>query len=504
MMRRCRTYSLLLVSLLFAAEAYGQQCTYYLPYNQNFNTGFATDNGWLNTNLDTTLVFRENCWTQYNYRANGQWPMVSYLPHEQNYQLALRLIARHIGEGQSRVERTDLISPVFLDAPTVVKFDYCNRMVIQDPDSEWVQIDVSAERTGILQLGYISDTANPEYSYHIIQNIVMDPANGATDSMRSFRLDLRTRNITLTSVKQFAFKIMTDMTDVYFTNIYIDNFHVGYEMDTITYRDTVCPGMSYDGYGFTVDSTETLEPGTYTFRREVMESYGMVCYRLLLTVYEPTTVYFDTVVDYGETIQFLDSLIAGTGDYVFPLTTPMGCDSTVVLNVSYRNVSLSASPQRVCPGEEVILTVSGAHLFRWHSIPADPMLEAQQGHDTVTVYPREKTVYQVLDADGNVLSATSVEMESCESLWIPNTFTPDGTSNNLFAFQTTLPVVAFEMTIYTRTGHLVWHCESIDQPWDGTRNGIPMPQGTYVYFYRMRTATNGHVRIGKGTVTLLR
>ena len=112
------------------------------------------------------------------------------------------------------------------------------------------------------------------------------------------------------------------------------------------------------------------------------------------------------------------------------------------------------------------------------------------------------TVYQLLGTDGVLLASVDVEMESCEGLWFPNVFTPDAETNNRFVIQTSLPVESFEMTVYSRDGLLVWHSEDINQMWDGTRNGTPMPQGAYVYHWRLKS--NNRVRSGLGTITLLR
>lgn len=459
--------------------------------------------GYFNPLYDTTLVFRENCWTQYLYRTTGRWPFVAFLPHYEPNNYALRLLANHPVEGSDRVEYTYMVSPSLREVPFVVSFDYCNTITSQEKDADSVWIDITSEHVGILQLGYITDTNNPESSYHPIIDIVMDPENGATDSMHHFRLDFRVQyGSFVPAIKQFAFKMLTDMTGVQYTNIFIDNFRASREMDTINYRDTICPGMSYSGYGFSVDSTETLTPGLLSYTHEVMECYGMVCYRLLLLVEAPVTTHIDTTLALGDTLFFRDSLIVDIGDYVFPLASMRGCDSTVVLHVRGEEVSLSASSQRICPGEEVILTASGIHTFQWYSVPFDPALNIQQGQTPAIVHPMENTMYQLMDANGMMLASAYVEMEICEGIWIPNIFTPNAETNNGFFIQTNLPVEAFEITIYTRTGLLVWHCEDINQMWDGTRDGVPLPQGSYVFHWRLKSSNR--IRTGIGTVTLLR
>ena len=491
--------------LLFPVALRGQACEYDLPYSQNFNLSFDLTVGYFNPNYDTTLVYYDNCWKHILYRSTGRWAFVGRPPHADNGNYALRLYADHPFDGDDRVEYTYMLSPYFRDVPFVVSFDYCNSIISTEIGDDGFRIDLTGERTGVLQMGYVTDTNQPENSYHPIINIVMDPAEGVTDRMRHFRLDLDSLYGIVPHIEQIAFKMLTNMVGVKYTNIYIDNFLVSSGIDTIsdTYRDTVCLGESYSGYGFTIDSTDTLEPGFNTFVREEMVGRHLLkMHYLQLWVMEPVTTHVTASLALGDTLLFLDSLIVNEGDYVFELTSTWGCDSTVVLHVTGQEVSLSVSSQHVCPGEKVTLTVSGAHTFRWNSIPFDPSLESQQGNVSVVVRPTVYTVYQVLDAEGTVLAAADVVMEVCEGIWFPNAFTPNAETNNRFLIQTSLPVEEFEITVYTRTGLLVWHSDDLDNPWDGTRNGTPMPQGAYVYHWRLKS--NNRVRSGLGTVTLIR
>ena len=92
------------------------------------------------------------------------------------------------------------------------------------------------------------------------------------------------------------------------------------------------------------------------------------------------------------------------------------------------------------------------------------------------------------------------------ALWIPNTFTPNGETNNRFAFSTTLEITYYEIWIYNRQGLLVYHGTDINQPWDGVDyHGNACPQGAYVYHY-VYSCTQDPTRrhTGDGTVTLLR
>ena len=91
-----------------------------------------------------------------------------------------------------------------------------------------------------------------------------------------------------------------------------------------------------------------------------------------------------------------------------------------------------------------------------------------------------------------------------ETFWVPNTFTPDREENNRFIVKGE-GIGDYEIYIFARTGLLVWKSFSIDDSWDGTHNGIPLPMGTYTYLIHYTYKRLPEVILSKaGTVTLLR
>lgn len=89
------------------------------------------------------------------------------------------------------------------------------------------------------------------------------------------------------------------------------------------------------------------------------------------------------------------------------------------------------------------------------------------------------------------------------SIWFPNIFFPDADNNNRFSCSTSYTVAKFEMTIFNRWGLFVWESNDINQPWDGTHNGTPVPQGAYVYRWYLEDIY-GDRKSGMGTITLIR
>lgn len=66
------------------------------------------------------------------------------------------------------------------------------------------------------------------------------------------------------------------------------------------------------------------------------------------------------------------------------------------------------------------------------------------------------------------------------SIYVPNVFTPDEETNNLF-FAVGSNVASFSISIFTRMGLLVWDSDDIQDCWDGTHNGSPCPSALYTY-----------------------
>ncbi|MCF8463530.1 MAG: gliding motility-associated C-terminal domain-containing protein [Flavobacteriales bacterium] len=86
------------------------------------------------------------------------------------------------------------------------------------------------------------------------------------------------------------------------------------------------------------------------------------------------------------------------------------------------------------------------------------------------------------------------------TLWIPNSFTPDGDGlNDVFEIVST-GVVEFEMLISSSWGHKIYRMTSIDDPfWDGTYKGNPVQQDRYLYEVVAKGNHLGGVKFYKGS-----
>lgn len=90
------------------------------------------------------------------------------------------------------------------------------------------------------------------------------------------------------------------------------------------------------------------------------------------------------------------------------------------------------------------------------------------------------------------------------SVFIPNSFTPDGDEfNNVFKAEHYLHIQEWEMKIYNRWGQILYESYDSSEGWDGTFNGILVKDGTYGYTLRYKTCEplnpdhfiTGHVNV---------
>ena len=90
------------------------------------------------------------------------------------------------------------------------------------------------------------------------------------------------------------------------------------------------------------------------------------------------------------------------------------------------------------------------------------------------------------------------------SIYAPNAFTPDESTNRHFIIKTD-GIINYQLDIYNRNGLLVFHSDNPDQHWDGTFNGQPCPQANYVWILQYTTNEMPNTtQVKKGSVLLLR
>ena len=101
-------------------------------------------------------------------------------------------------------------------------------------------------------------------------------------------------------------------------------------------------------------------------------------------------------------------------------------------------------------------------------------------------------------------TASTVIYKNHTTMWASDVFAPSIDGNDRFKI-VGHNIVPHELYIYNRNGLLIFHTDNPDEGWDGTRDGIPMPQGAYVWkLIYHKAALPSRLHSATGTVTLLR
>ena len=189
-----------------------------------------------------------------------------------------------------------------------------------------------------------------------------------------------------------------------------------------------------------------------------------------------------------------------------------GCDSLVqlMLTVTPMTPLIDATREYFDFDHlDIVLTdvSTGGNGRTWYLPSGDPQSGAVVYY--TAPYNLDSAVFTLVETSpyGCVDTATLVVPFQRDVIWAPNAFVPDDPANGNDRFRTfSNHLVKQQTLIYNRRGELVFRCNEIDCPWDGTDlGGNECPQGSYVYIVRYITEYEPDVtRVLKGTVTLIR
>ena len=201
----------------------------------------------------------------------------------------------------------------------------------------------------------------------------------------------------------------------------------------------------------------------------------------------------------GETTQIIN--VTSSGTYYVNVSNN-GCLGSDTINVVIGPpLTVSLGPDTtICPGDQMVIDAGkGYSSYAW--IPG-----GESSHLIVINNPGTYGV-TVIDSNGCIARTSIWVDEFCPSdLYVPTAFDPDGNNLNNIFLAYCENIVQFHMYIYNRWGQLVFESEDISKGWDGTFNGSPAPQDTYVYRidYQLHDYTMIHKHNKVGSVTLIR
>lgn len=196
----------------------------------------------------------------------------------------------------------------------------------------------------------------------------------------------------------------------------------------------------------------------------------------------------------------LDPAVAGTFSVL--VMDDLGCQGSATVTVSlFPPAFVMAGHQASIDfGESAPLFASGTGSFIWQP---DSSLSCSTCPFPLAS-PETTTTYTVEVTDENGCKATDqVTIFFRGSLFVPNTFTPNGDGVNDLFHALTHDVSTFRMMVFNRWGEPIFSTDRLDGAWNGTYKGRESPVGTYVWRIDYEEA-NGQAHTIYGHVNLVR
>ncbi len=148
----------------------------------------------------------------------------------------------------------------------------------------------------------------------------------------------------------------------------------------------------------------------------------------------------------------------------------------------------------------------------WNWISPGAVSNIENGPSALITYPEGQTgIYPitlvVTTAEGCSDSLTlEIQIVPDIIIYAPNTFTPDDDEHN----QTWYMVIDgidfenFHLEIFNRWGEMVWESFDAHAKWDGTYNGLKVPNGTYTWKITYKMKENDGKDFKTGYVNVIR
>lgn len=212
------------------------------------------------------------------------------------------------------------------------------------------------------------------------------------------------------------------------------------------------------------------------------------------------TGYLWAPVPSAEDSLVLDPSIAGS--YSVTVSNDLGCtDVASVMVALYPPASVTAGYESTVDwGESVQLHAFGDGTFLWSPDSTLSCVDCAEPF----AFPENTTTYTVEITDMNGCKAIDqVTIFFRGSLFVPNTFTPNGDGVNDQFHALTHEVGDFRLLVFNRWGEQIFSTDRLTGAWDGTYAGKQSPIDTYVWRVDY-TLTNGSPHTVYGHVNLIR
>lgn len=167
-------------------------------------------------------------------------------------------------------------------------------------------------------------------------------------------------------------------------------------------------------------------------------------------------------------------------------TTPAQCDFTISVSgpgADVVGIDFTAGPDAEIPqGGAVQLEASGGTTYDWS--PTSGL--SGNGIPDPIANPSSTTTYSVTTTINGCTYTDTVVVDVIRLVSPPNTFSPNGDGrNDTWQVPGIQDYPGAVVMIYDRWGQRVFNSNGYREPWDGTRNGRPLSEGTYYYYIEL-------------------
>jgi gliding motility-associated-like protein len=175
----------------------------------------------------------------------------------------------------------------------------------------------------------------------------------------------------------------------------------------------------------------------------------------------------------------------------------------VTINVYNLPVITAEKDQSIALGTETTISATGGISYQW--TPSTGIVSCSSC-STAIIKPESTTTYTVTgtDANGCKNSATvTITVDENYVIYIPSAFSPNNDGENDVFYVRGRGIKELKLLIFNSWGEKIFESLSPSIGWDGTRKGIPLNSGVFIYQVS-GTFYNGQSFNQKGDISLIR
>ena len=199
-----------------------------------------------------------------------------------------------------------------------------------------------------------------------------------------------------------------------------------------------------------------------------------------------------------------------TGSYKLAVNDASGCGQIIANYSIAANSSIIAAPAtnnvQLCTPGNALLTVNSAvagYTYRLYESVNSIAPLAEQANGRFTINAKTSTAFYISQVSGSCESGrTEVQIAiSLSAINIANTITPNGDGiNDYWKIDGMGNYPNAMVQVFNRYGQKVFESKGYPQPFNGTFNGKPLPNGAYYYIINL----NKNCSLLSGSLTIIR